>query len=90
MIKGDEYTMEQKMQYGGMISDLPVVTGGHFIENSEKRIVYGPDGRFWDDFVMRCFTLAPRRRLRLPRPPLVPLDRVHRGGRLLQRGGRDL
>ena len=33
------------MQYGGMISDLPVVTGGHFIENSEKRIVYGPDDR---------------------------------------------
>ena len=51
--------MEKKMQYGGMISDLPVVTGGHFIENSEKRIVYGPDGRFWDDYVMRCFTLAP-------------------------------
>ena len=21
--------------------------------------MFGPDGRFWDDFVMRCFTLAP-------------------------------
>ena len=82
--------MEQKMQYGGMISDLPVVTGGHFIENSEKRIVYGPDGRFWDDFVMRCFTLAPGAASDSHAHPWCPLDRVHRGGRLLQRGGRDL
>jgi len=49
--------MEDK-QYGGMIRDLPVVTGGHFIKDSEKRIVFGPD-RFWNDYVMRCFTLNP-------------------------------
>ena len=49
--------MEEKA-IGGMIKDLPVVTGGHFIENSEKRIVYGIDD-FWDDYVMRCFTLEP-------------------------------
>ena len=49
--------MENK-KYGGMIKDLPVVTGGHFIESSEKRIVFGID-QFWDDYVMRCFTLAP-------------------------------
>ena len=36
-----------------------MVTGGHFIENSTKKIVFGPDGRFWDDYVMRLFTLEP-------------------------------
>ena len=46
-------------QYSGNIRDLPVVTGGHFIENSTKKIVFGPDGRFWDDYVMRLFTLEP-------------------------------
>ena len=44
-------------QYSGNIRDLPVVTGGHFIENSTKKIVFGPDGRFWDDYVMRHFIL---------------------------------
>ena len=46
-------------EYSGNIWDLPVVTGGHFIENSTKKIVFGPDGRFWDDYVMRLFTLEP-------------------------------
>ena len=46
-------------EYSGNIRDLPVVTGGHFIENSTKKIVFGPDGRFWDDYVMRLFTLEP-------------------------------
>ena len=40
-------------QYSGNIRDLPVVTGGHFIENSTKKIVFGPDGRFWDDYVIK-------------------------------------
>ena len=30
-------------EYSGNIRDLPVVTGGHFIENSTKKIVFGPD-----------------------------------------------
>lgn len=42
----------------GKISELPNVGGGHFIENSTKKIVFGPD-RFWPDYVMRCFTLQP-------------------------------
>ena len=36
-----------------------MVTSGHFIENSTKKIVFGPEGRFWDDYVMRLFTLEP-------------------------------
>jgi len=50
--------MSEDVKYGGLIEDLPIVTGGHFIENSTKRIVFGPD-QFWDDYVMRCFTLNP-------------------------------
>lgn len=50
--------MADSKLYGGNLFDLPVVTGGHFIENSEKRIIYGP-GRFWDDYVVRAFTLYP-------------------------------
>ena len=46
-------------EYSGNIRDLPVVTGGHFIENSTKKIVFGPDGRFWNDYVMRLFSLEP-------------------------------
>ena len=40
-------------EYSGNIRDLPVVTGGHFIENSTKKIVFGPDGRFWNDAALR-------------------------------------
>lgn len=50
--------MADKQVYGGHINALPVVDGGHFIENSEKRIVYGP-GQFWEDYVVRAFTLFP-------------------------------
>lgn len=50
--------MANKNIYGGKIEDLPIVTGGHFIENSEKRIIFGP-GRFWEDYVVRAFTLYP-------------------------------
>lgn len=46
-------------EYFGRITDLPTVTEGHFIPNSEKRVVFGPNGRFMDDYVMRCFTLNP-------------------------------
>ncbi len=46
-------------EFSGNIRDLPVVTAGHFIENSTKKIVFGPEGRFWDDYVMRLFTLEP-------------------------------
>jgi len=42
----------------GKIESLPLAEG-NFIPNGEKRIVFGPDGRFWDDYVMRCFTLHP-------------------------------
>lgn len=43
----------------GNIKDLPEVTSGHFIEHSTKKIIFGPEGRFWDDYVMRLFTLEP-------------------------------
>jgi quercetin dioxygenase-like cupin family protein len=45
-------------EYFGKIDDLPTITEGHFIENAEKRNVFGPE-RFWKDYVMRCFTLSP-------------------------------
>ncbi len=44
--------------YIGKIEELPNVTNGHFIENSVKKVVFGPD-RFWPDYVMRCFILQP-------------------------------
>ena len=43
----------------GRISDLPVNNESNFVPNSEKRVVFGPEGRFWSDYVMRCFTFAP-------------------------------
>ncbi|KXL52236.1 cupin domain protein [Anaerotignum neopropionicum] len=46
-------------KYAGKILDLPLDTENNFIENSEKRIVFGPNGRFWDNNVMRSFTLHP-------------------------------
>lgn len=46
-------------EYFGKIDALPITAEGNFIKNSDKRIVFGPDGRFWDDHVMRCFTLHP-------------------------------
>ena len=46
-------------EYSGNIRDLPVAAGGHFIENSTKKIGFGPAGRFWDAYVMRLCTLEP-------------------------------
>ena len=43
----------------GKISELPLDIEGNFIDNSEKRLVFGPNGRFWDDYAMRCFSLNP-------------------------------
>lgn len=43
----------------GQIQDLPPISEGHFIEGAEKRVVFGHSERFWDDYVMRCFTLHP-------------------------------
>ena len=40
----------------GTIDELPVAKG--FIKNATKKIVFGPD-RFWDDYVMRMWTLEP-------------------------------
>lgn len=52
-------------KYCGKISDLPLDVENNFIENSEKRIVFGPKGRFWDNNVMRCFTLYPKAKSKL-------------------------
>ncbi len=46
-------------EYIGQLFDLPVNNESNFVPNSEKRIVFGPKDRFWDDYVMRCFTFAP-------------------------------
>lgn len=45
----------------GNIDDLPIVTGGHFIDDATKKILFGPgaDGHFLEDYVVRLFTLAP-------------------------------
>ncbi|MCI2061774.1 MAG: cupin domain-containing protein [Eubacteriaceae bacterium] len=46
-------------EYYGKISDLPLDEKNNFIPNSEKRVVFGPNGRFCDDYVVRCFKLHP-------------------------------
>lgn len=43
----------------GKIEELPTVDASNFILGAEKRIVFGPDGRFWDSHVMRSFLLDP-------------------------------
>ena len=66
-------------EYSGNIRDLPVVTGGHFIENSTKKIVFGPDGRFWDDYVMRLFTLEPEAESSMTTPTTAAFKRSTTG-----------
>ena len=46
-------------KYTGSITDLPLDTENNFLENTEKRIVFGPNGRFEDKFVVRNFRLQP-------------------------------
>lgn len=43
----------------GRILDLPVNNESNFVPRSEKRIVFGPQGRFWEDYVMRSFFFEP-------------------------------
>lgn len=43
----------------GSIYDLPVQNASALAPNIEKRTVYGPGGRFWNDYVMRHFILPP-------------------------------
>lgn len=51
--------MKSKVKLVGKIEDLPTVDVSNFILGAEKRIVFGPGERFWDDFVMRSFLLDP-------------------------------
>ncbi len=74
-------------EYSGNIRDLPVVTGGHFIENSTKKIVFGPDGRFWNDYVMRLFTLEPEAESSVPPTPGHTGSSASRGGLFPHRQG---
>ena len=46
-------------KYTGNITDLPLDTENNFLENTEKRVVFGPNGRFEDKFVVRNFRLQP-------------------------------
>lgn len=64
--------------YIGKIEELPNVTNGHFIENSVKKVVFGPD-RFWPDYVMRCFILQPGALSEPHAHPLAPLCRFDEG-----------
>ncbi len=45
-------------QYFGQMQDLPI-DPNNYINDSTKQIIFGPDGRFWEDYVMRLFTLEP-------------------------------
>lgn len=58
----------------GRISDLPVNNESNFVPNSEKRVVFGPEGRFWSDYVMRCFTFAPHAGTKRSTPIPAALD----------------
>ena len=51
--------MEENVKLVGKIEELPTVDASNFILGAEKRIVFGPDGRFWDSHVMRSFLLDP-------------------------------
>ena len=33
-----------------------MVTSDHFIGQSTKMVIFSPDSRFWDDYMMRLFT----------------------------------
>ncbi len=46
-------------KYYGNVDDLPLDTVNNYLPNSEKRIVFGPNGRFEDNFVVRDFQLQP-------------------------------
>ena len=41
----------------GSIYALPEAAG-NFMENAQKKVVFAPE-RFWPDYVMRCWILAP-------------------------------
>ncbi len=43
----------------GSITDLPLDTENNFLENTEKRVVFGPNGRYEKNFVVRNFRLQP-------------------------------
>lgn len=45
----------------GSIYDLPLQNASALAPDIQKRTVYGPDGRFWNDFVMRHFILPPHK-----------------------------
>ena len=49
---------EQTLPLVGTINDLPIIDVSDFILGADKRVIFGP-GRFWDDYVMRTFTLHP-------------------------------
>lgn len=51
--------MENDVKLIGRIEELPTVEVSDFILGAEKRIVFGPDGRFWEEYVMRSFLLDP-------------------------------
>lgn len=51
--------MKEKVALIGKIEELPTVDVSNFILGAEKRIVFGPDDRFWDSHVMRSFLLEP-------------------------------
>lgn len=51
--------MVEKVKLVGKIEELPTVGASNFILGAEKRIVFGPDNRFWDSHVMRSFLLEP-------------------------------
>jgi len=49
---------ETKVGQGGLVEVLPLWDASALAPNVRKRIIFGP-GQFWDDYVMRHFTLPP-------------------------------
>ena len=53
-------TNEDLRTFAGKLEDLPELKAFSSGEGVVKRIVFGP-GRFFDDYVVRFFTLPPNR-----------------------------
>ena len=60
--KGECPVSEAEKNYGPIL-DLPLQNASALAPEIEKRTVFGPDGRFWKDYVMRHFILPPHKNI---------------------------
>ncbi len=54
--------------YSGKLEDLKPIDISDMAEGASKRIVFGPK-RFWEGYVMRYFTLPPKRQIAMHSHP---------------------